>query len=142
MEDSLVVAVRAAAGSLPEVAGRFGLPATTVWRIKHGIAGSHVPYTHTVLPPGERPPGRGLKLSEEQIARIKADRRRDRDASEELAAQCGVTSSRVREIWRERDFMAARAAHEASASERDAEVVAGSVGEVQPHADVPLRDSH
>lgn len=128
-------AVRAAPGRLQDVAERFGLPATTVWRVKHGIAGSHVPYTRTVMPPGERPPSRGIKLSEEQIARIKGDSRRDREAAARLAAECDVTASRVREIWREADFMAA---HEAAASEGDAQVVAGGVGEVEPDADVPL----
>lgn len=127
LDEKIVIAVRAAAGPLREVAKRFGLRQTTVWRIKHGVTGAHVPYTPTVLGTGERAKGRGLKLEIGQIARIRAERRRDRAASEELADEFGVTASRVREIWRELDFMAA---HWAAISKADSEVVAGSVGQV------------
>jgi hypothetical protein len=34
--------------------------------------------------------------------------------------------------------MAAKVAHEAAAAERDTQVVAGRIGEVEPDADVPL----
>jgi transposase len=117
MQVSLVIAVRAAIGRPPEIAKHFGLPADTVWRIKRGIAGSHVPYTPTVLLPKQASRGRGGKLSEEQRACIEHDFHRSRAASEEYAAKFGITGSRVREIWRETDFMAA---HFAAVSKAEA----------------------
>jgi hypothetical protein len=142
LDEALVVAVRAAVGRPPELAKRFGLPPNTIWRIKRGISGAHVSYTHTVLLPRELSGGRGSrasKLSEEQRACIECDLCRSREASEEHASKFGVTPSRVNEIWLELDFMAA---HWAAVSKTDAEMVARSVGKVEPHADVPLGDRH
>ncbi len=138
--DELIVAVRAAAGTLAEVGDRFGITYRDVWRIKQGTLGYSVPYTPTV----EATPTReikvrsdGWKLSAAQHEAIRADLRRDRRSARDLAERNGVTIGRVIEIRREADFAAAKAAHEA-ASERDAQVVAGRVGEVEPDADVPL----
>jgi hypothetical protein len=126
MDDSLVIEVRAAEGRPPEFAKRFGLPPNTIWRIKRGITGSHVPYTRTVLLPEHR--RGGGKLSGAQRTRIESVQPQDREsAKKRLAAECGITASRVGEIWLELDFMAA---HWAAVSKADAEVIAGRVGEI------------
>ena len=138
LREKLVIDVRAAEGSAPELAKRFGLPPSTIWRIKHGIAGACVSYTPTVLLPEWR--RGGTKLSTAQRAHIESIPREDRAAARErIATNFSITTSRVNEIWLELDFMAA---HWAAVSKTDAEMVAGRVGQIEPHADVPLGDRH
>jgi hypothetical protein len=142
----LIVAVRAATGSAAQIARRFGIKTrSTVSGIKRGSVGWSVPYTPTVDPtPDQSWPlweHRSLRLIRADEA-VASDMRRDSESARELAAEHGVNVARVWKIWREADFATAKKAYEARLSERDAEVVAGRVGEVQPNADVPLGDRH
>lgn len=110
-----IVEVRSAVGTASEIADRFGISVSNVWRIKRGIMGRRVPYTPTVDPtPSRGNSGEwlGRKLTRDQHEAIRCDSRRGSQAAREVGEQHGVTPARVLEIWSEVDFEKAKATYD------------------------------